>query len=331
MKEKKLLNKKETFAQSKGRLPDFIIVGAMKAGTTTLHHILNQHKCIFIPNRELLFFDIDDIEQNFDFFVETSQTWSIFDFEKNFDEYLRWYKSFFKDAREGQLIGEDSTTYMASQKTPSRIADLFPDVKLIFMLRDPVFRTYSHYWNMVRTGQAIYDFEKTMQYMPGTLLQRSLYKTHIERYKRYFHDKNMKFIIFEEFVEDIQRTINEVCKFLGLDSSIDVSKINTHKNPAVVPKNIRLQVVYNRILRSRNLTTKKFGSHLPHTSFNKPNKVFEIFDTVFKRVNITRKRKYPPMRTSTKQFLQKLFSKENRGLSNLIRKDVQEYWIYMKD
>lgn len=301
----------------------------MKSGTTSLRHILNKHERIFMPNMEIFFFDIDDIEQHPDFFVETSNKWSFYNYEKNFDEYLSWYKSFFKDAEEGQIIGEASTTYMASQKAPHRIAELLPNVKLIFMLREPVSRTYSHYWHLVFTGRAIYDFEKTIQYMPNTLIQRSLYKNLIERYKEYFPNTNMKFVLFEDFIKDRQNTIDEICEFLGL-GTIDISEVDANKNPAKVPRSIGLQIIYNRIFR--NLAAKKYiNSHLPSTPHGNPNKYLKIVDKVFKKVNLTSKKVYPPIDPQTKRFLQRLFAKENRELSELIGKNVQEYWPFMED
>jgi len=331
MNEKKQLKRGETSAQSEVRLPDFIICGAMKSGTTSLHYILNQHKDIFMPNREIMFFDIDDIEQNFDFFVQTSKTSLFFDYEKKFDEYLAWYKSFFREAKQNQLIGEDSTTYMASKKAPSRIADLLPNVKLIFMLRDTTSRTYSNYWHLVRTGHAIYNFEKTLQYMPGTLVQRSLYKEQIERYKKYFPDKNMKFIIFKDFIKNNQRNIDDICKFIGLETSIDVRKINTHKNPTNVPRNIRLQIVYNHLFRTRRLVTQGFGSHLPNLPQNEPKRFWRKMDKLVYNLNFTDKKSYPQMNCKTRKFLEKLFAKENRGLSKLIGKNLKKYWTYMED
>lgn len=130
------------------RLPDFIIAGAMKAGTTSLHHILKHHKHVFLPEDEIFFFDLDDIQQHPDFFMDARGKWIFHDYERHYQDYLEWYSSFFESADDGQVIGDDSTTYMASRKAPQRIARLLPDVKLIFMLRDPVVRAYSHYWHL---------------------------------------------------------------------------------------------------------------------------------------------------------------------------------------
>ena len=107
-----------------------------------MHHILNHHDNVFIPGREIYFFDIDDVQQHPDFFMDDRGKWIFHDYEHHCKDYLEWYSSFFQNAADGQVIGEDSTTYMASSKAPPRIARLLPNVKLIFMLRDPVSRAY---------------------------------------------------------------------------------------------------------------------------------------------------------------------------------------------
>lgn len=312
------------------KLPDFIIAGAMKAGTTTLHSILNELHSIFMPEREILFFDIDDTQQNFDFFVGVSRRWLLFDYEEHFDEYLDWYSSFFLEAGKNQMIGEDSTTYMASTKAPKRIAKLLPDVKLIFLLRDPISRAYSHYWHLVKTGYAIYNFERTIQYMPGTILQRGFYKKQIQRYKKLFPEKNLKFIIFEDFIHKIQETTDDICTFLGLQSTINTRNIGTHRNPAKVPRCSKFQIMYNHLTRTKRLTSKTFGSHLPISGKKRRNFTFDKFDNIVRRISLERGKKYPPMKEATRDFLQNLFAMENRGLAELIGIDIKEFWPYIK-
>lgn len=316
------------------RLPNFIIAGAMKSGTRSVHYILNQHKRVFIPDHEIHFFDIDDIEQHPDFFVEAKNEWSFYNYEEKFDEYLSWYEAFFRDAKEGQFIGEDSTTYMASEKAAYRIAKLLPDVKLIFMLRDPVMRAYSHYWHLVNTGRAFYSFEKTIQYMSENIIKRSCYKEQIDRYKNFFPDKNMKFIIFESFIGNTQVTIDEICEFLGLQGSIDVDKIDRHRNRTPGFRSVKAQRIYNLVFR--NLATRAYLQHLPDMpyqdlSYRKQPKLFRIFNGLFQNYNRTSTKVYPAMKPTTQRFLQKLFAKENKGLSHLIDSDVQRYWTYFED
>jgi len=314
-------------------LPHFIIGGGMKCGTTTLHWILNQHKQIFIPPSidEPHFFSIDDIEQNPDFFLKTSQGWFCLDFDKHFEEYLQWYLSFFEDAHKNQFIGEDCVSYLSSTKAPARIASILPDVRLIFMLRDPVARTYSQYWHWVKTNRAIYNFENTLQFSPGHLIQRSLYRQHVERFLKYFPRKQIKFIIFESFINNVQNTVNEICEFLELDTNIDIRSLNTHVNKALVPRSIKIQLLFNNFFKTKISGRKYQSYHLPNADINNHPRFLSWISKMFHQLNLTPEKQYPPMNPETRKFLECLFAKENRGLSELVEIPLDKFWPYMRE
>jgi hypothetical protein len=312
------------------RFPDFIIAGAMKCGTTSLHNILSSHPDIFIPQREIHFFDIDDINQHPDFFIFSNGNWYYPQFETNFEKYLNWYRAFFSPAHETQLIGEDSTTYLASPKAPERIAKLIPDVKIIVMLRDPASRTYSHYWHLLRTGRAIHNFEDSLRIMPGNLIQRSLYKNQIERYLKYFPRDNICFILFEEFIQNIQGIIYEVCQYLNLTTNkININQIKTHYNPARLPRYPTLQILRNRLLKISTHPT--YLDHLidvPNEEKSNSRSVVRLLDRLHGKINAQMKGKPPPMNSATRKFLNQYFSQENDGLNELINKDINAFWYH---
>jgi hypothetical protein len=320
----------------KYRWPHFIIVGAMKAGTTSLHYILNHHDNMFVPTREIFFFDMDDIQQHPDFCVDGAGGWTFHDYEQEHSHYLNWYEDFFRGAADGQLLGEDSTTYMASSKVPPRIAKLLPNVKLIFMLRDPVTRAYSHYWHLVNSGRAIYDFESTLRHTPGTILQRGFYKEQIERFMRYFPKDQLKFIIFEEFTQNIQFTIDSVCGFLGLQSSVDTRAIDTQHNVGTAPRYLGLKLRANRI--EKKTVERIYQGYPPtpdtkeqkRTSFNRLNQRLSPTVMLAKLVDRGPRGKYPPIAPGVREFLQRLYANENSGLEGLIDIDLERYWPYMK-
>ena len=113
--------------ESPGRLPDFVIVGAAKSGTTTLREHLLRHPDVFMcqPN-EPCFFDAN----------------------ANWSRGLDWYKGLFAPADDDQLLGESSTNYTRYPQVldvPHRIHDAIPGAQLIYIMRDPVLRTYSHF------------------------------------------------------------------------------------------------------------------------------------------------------------------------------------------
>jgi hypothetical protein len=310
-------------------LPKFIIGGGMKCGTTSLHFILNHHPKIFIPQEEPHFFTIDDFEQNPDFFLRLSDGWHFWDFDKNLTECFPWYVNFFKPAHPDQIIGEDCVSYLSSSKAPARIASILPDVKLIFLLRDPVQRTYSQYWHWVKTNRAIYSFEETLQFSPGHLLQRSLYKNHMEEYLKYFSSSQIKVVIFEDFIQNTQLVIDEVCKFIGLQESIKIDKLKTHTNQALVPRNYLLQLFVNTVLKTRISGRKYLSYHLPNSNQRLHPKTLSNVNLILQKVNFTQKKPYPSMNTDTRYFLEQYFSKENQGLSDLIKIPVEDHWKYM--
>jgi Sulfotransferase family len=318
------------------RLPNFIIVGAMKAGTTSMHHILNPHNNVFIPGREIYFFDIDDVEQHPDFSMDDDGKWTFRDWDRYWHDYLDWYQQFFQRAADGQVIGEDSTTYMASSKAPARIAELLPNVKLIFMLRDPVTRAYSHYWHMVNSGRAIYDFEVTLLHAPGTILQRGYYKEQIKRFMQYFPGDQLKVVVFEEFTKNIQAIVDDVCKFLGLRVCVDTRAVNTHRNIGKAPRSLRLKLRANRI--NRKAAERIYQGRLPTPGTIKKKlpsggrSIAHISPTmvISRIVNRTPKLKYPPMASGVRTFLEQLYAKENMGLGDLIGIDIERYWPYMR-
>jgi hypothetical protein len=317
--------------RSEASLPDFIIGGAMKSGTSTLHRLLAKHENIFIPGGEIHFFDLDEVEQHADFFDGSSGQWQNRNYDAHFEENLAWYERFFEEARTEQRVGEDSTTYLPSSRAPRRIRELLPDVKLIFLLRDPVARTYSHYWHNVRKGRSVYRFEEQLRYAPSTLLQRSFYKRQIERYLDVFPSDQIKVILFEAFVENMQRTIDEVCRFIGVAPTLNVEKLNTHRNRSPAPRHAGLQIAANRLLRMAR--KGRYAGHLPGAASSQRRsllvRVATLARKVVNRFNLT-DRPYPPMRDETRSFLQRLFARENTGLADLVEADLTAHWPTMK-
>jgi hypothetical protein len=126
------------------RLPDFIIAGAPRSGTTWLYQLLSRHPGIFMARPvvpEPKFFLVDDLYQRG--LTYYSQTW-------------------FADARPDQVAGEKSANYLESPAVPGRIAAALPGVKLVFILREPAARCYSNYLWSRKNGLEHEDFETAL-------------------------------------------------------------------------------------------------------------------------------------------------------------------------
>ena len=311
-----------------GRLPDFIIGGAMKSGTTTLHHLLAAQPNIFIPNPEIHFFCIDDFHQVPDAFSYRNKSWSCPDYQLHYDKYLQWYASFFRGATEEQLVGEDSTVYLASHRAPQRIYDLLPNVKMIFILRDPVERAHSQYWHLVSTGGVYHNLERTLQFTPGTILDRSIYLPQLNRFISVFPRDQIKILIFEELVSDPTAVISELCNFLSISPCVAQMDSGAHRNRARPPKFLSLQLAQNFLLRS--YASEPFQTHFPlSVKSNHPRARSAIYflNRAMRVINRSNK-PYPPMRSETRHFLETLLARKNKGLAELLERDLQSYWPY---
>jgi hypothetical protein len=312
-------------ADQMGTYPDFIIGGAMKSATSSLHTILATHDCIFIPETEIHFFSIDDPIHHPPFFFGPKGVRRYQDYERDFDRNLTWYQKFFAPARDEQVVGEDSTVYLASPEAPVRIRDLLQDVKLVFLLRNPVDRTYSHYWHRVRKGYATHRFEHELQHGPTTLHLRSLYKPQLQRYYETFSREQIKVILFEQFIENTQKVVDDVCAFLDVPMSIEVADVNDHANSSKVPRWLRLQLWLNR--RSRSLSDR-YGSHLPGESsapFSARDRFRRKIYSRLKRWNL-QSGSYPPMNPETRQHLSQIYGQKNRGLGKIIDANPEGHW-----
>ena len=315
------------------KLPDFIIIGAMKSGTSALHDILNRHENIFIPEKEVYFFDVDDVLQHADFFVKTRKGWTVHDFDKDFEKYFKWYTRFFEEAPDDAVIGEDTTTYLASEAAAGRIQRVLPGVKLIALLRDPVSRAYSHYWHNVAAGRIGESFENHLRNNGRNTIERGCYKRQLERYRPFLEEGRLKVVLFEAFLANQQETVDEVCRYLGLSGSVELSTFDTRKNAATVPLSIPLRLLANRIYTTfasntslRNIPNMPgFKDVVPKRSNDHP--LVKVWD--FYRQKLP-SRKYPKMNPDTKSYLETLYRRLNSGLSTLISQDVSRYWPYMK-
>ncbi len=313
-------------------LPDFIIVGAPKCGTTSLHALLDLHPGVFLPEGEVFFFDVDDVMTHPDFFVHRGGL-SFHDYDADYDAYLAWYRSLFIGAKPGQLIGEDTTTYLGSPSVPGRLERLLPDVKLIALLRDPVNRTYSQYLHNVRSGRHTLSFERSLRNNPGSLIYQGFYAEHLARYRAFLDAGQMLVLFFEDFVADPAAQMRKVCEFLGLEELPAMDAGAQHSNKARPPLHFGSRLIVNHWLGHRfafptprpNLPGYA-GPEVPGAharTFRWYEKAALWFDE-----HVPRSRP-PAMRPETQAHLQKVFAKRNAKLGELLDCDVGARWPYM--
>ncbi|MDY7015905.1 MAG: sulfotransferase, partial [Cyanobacteriota bacterium] len=140
-------------------LPNFLIIGAAKGGTTSLYTWLAQHPQIYMtPVKEPNFFALQG--ENFNYPSGTVSQRYLDECVTNFEAYLEQFKAVNCEI----AIGEASPFYLYHPQAASRIQQTIPDVKLIAILRDPVERAYSNFLHHIREGfETVEDFSQALQ------------------------------------------------------------------------------------------------------------------------------------------------------------------------
>jgi hypothetical protein len=182
-----------------GRLPTFLLIGAQKAGTTSLYEYLRSHPDIFMPTYK---------EPNF--FVA----------EYNWNRGLEWYKQWFTPAGGAQAIGEASTRYTmypVHRGVPERIATTLSEPRLIYIVRDPIERMVSHYLHLVAKGTTRSPLERALLEDP-VYLNNSRYGLQLSRYLSDFPRERILVVVSEQLRARRERTLAEVLDFLGVPS-----------------------------------------------------------------------------------------------------------------
>lgn len=312
-------------------LPHFILAGAPKCGTTTLHALLAQDAQFFLPAHEVFFFDVDDVLTHPDFFVHKGGL-SLHDYDADFDAYLAWYRAHFADAAPGQLVGEDSTTYLRAKDAPRRIGELLPDVKLLVMLRCPVKRAYSQYWHGVHAGRYTQSFERTLRVAPEVLLDHGFYLDHLKRYAEFRDAGQLMVVLLEDLLGDVEGTLARVGRYLGATASIRAPR-TTHANAARPPLHLGSRLLLNHFLGHRFAFPRSRpnmpGYRGPDAGREQTRSLRWYERAAVALEGVLPARRPPPMAEATRHHLEALFARRNRGLGAWLGRDRRAVWPYM--
>ena len=179
------------------KLPDFIIIGAMKSATSTLHNQLSAQPGIFMSTpKEPNFFSDDEI----------------------YNQGLNWYTALFSDADTEQICGESSTHYTKLPDYPETIQRLkaaIPMPKLIYVMRHPIDRLISHYMHQWSEGVISCDINQAIDRYPE-LVDYSCYGMQISAYFEAFGSKSVLPLFFEDLKANKNKSLNRVGEFIGL-------------------------------------------------------------------------------------------------------------------
>lgn len=250
-------------------LPNFLIIGAAKAGTTALYHYLKQHPQAYMsPEKETNFFAFEGQEVHFSGPGDEKMSESTI-------VTLEGYKEQFEDASNEVAIGEASPWYLYSDRAAENIHRHVPNAKLIVVLRNPVDRAFSSYLHLARDGRERLTFEEGLSLEEKRIAQgweyiwhyrqAGLYATQVERFLSLFHREQVRFYLYDDLVADPVRFLSDIYEFLNLDTSF-MPNTSLRPNTSGLPKN---QLLGRLLLRPnplkatvKLLTPKQFRYNL---------------------------------------------------------------------
>ena len=299
----------------KNKLPDFLIVGAAKSGTSSMHYYLNQHPKIFMPTytssglkvKEPRFLIADKLKNRV--------SKGIWDFKS--------YNELFQDAEDGQITGESTVLYLFYYKEaiPNIKRYLGENTKIIIMLRNPIERAYSAYLFSSRTNQENNKFDEALKmnfdlYKSNkSLSPMILYKElglYYDMVKAYFdHFKDVHIVIYDDFKKDPKKEISRVLSFLNIKNNVEID------SDKIVNKGGKQWNSYliKQIFMSNSLI-KKF---LRLTLSKKSRRIlYNLLTSFFVQ-------KAPPVSYKIKKQLLQYYIKDIEKLERIINKDLSKW------
>lgn len=294
-------------------LPDFLLIGAAKSGTTSLFEYLNQHPEVFVPaKKELFYFS----------FGNKKPTYT----NSNFLSMLTWkrvdYIEEFQNTK-GKIIGECSTSYLyTSSETIANIKELYgeqaKDLKIMVILRNPVDRAFSHYTHLVRNGLETLSFEEAIhaeniskrknEIWGFDYIEYGNYGTQLSNFIQEF--PQTKVFLFED-LKMPENLLLELQAFLKLQTPFSASKIESF-NPSGIPKHKRtLNLLRDRKIKRvlKWFTPKKLSFKLKSTRDQWMAKTMTRIQ----------------MKPETKQMLIAQYSEEIDKLAQLIQRPLNHW------
>ncbi len=285
------------------RWPNFFIVGAPRAGTTSLYEFLKRTKGVFMPSsKEPHYFSVT---------IDPSliNRKPIRDKKK--------YLQLFKKVNNEKAVGEASTSYLWDTEAPKLIYKKNPNSKIIIMLRDPVKRAFSYYLYRISNGRT-YTFsdairesiEHSDEWDKSLIINGGWYAEPVKRYLDIFGKDQVKIVIFEEFIKNPLKKVKEVLEFLGVEENPPESVELAH-NVLTKPKGkISAAILKNKKIR-------RLGTDLL------PNTMGEFIVRKILGEKISK----PDISKKDRLFLENLYREDVNKLKTLLGKDLPWFII----
>ncbi|MCB0184311.1 MAG: sulfotransferase [Caldilineaceae bacterium] len=296
-------------------MPNFLIIGAAKAGTTSLYNYLQQHPEVYMcPLKEPKFFSL---EGNPLTFAGPGDQRANRHTVTRLDE----YQALFAKAHTQKAVGEKSPIYLYDAETPQRIKHYLPDVKLIVIMRNPIERAYSNYLHMVRDSRESHsNFLDALEAEEQRIQQNwaygwhyrqmGYYATQLTRYYEHFDPAQIQVYLHEDLRNEPQQMLQSLFRFIGVDPTF-MPDMSLQENKTGIPVNAKLQLFlkYEHPLKdlAKPLLPKRYRERL--------------------RVNVLNRnlRKAPKLDPTVRDALKEEYRSDILHLETLIQRDLRAW------
>jgi sulfotransferase family protein len=240
-------------------LPNFLIIGAQKSGTSAIYAYLSQHPQVFASEiKEPAFFAFEGAQRIFAGPDDArAGRYIVRDLER--------YRRLFRTVGDRARAGEASSIYMYAPQAAERIRHYIPNAKLIAVLRDPVDRAYSAYRHLVRDGRETLSFEEGLAAEPSRTAanwhpifhykQRGFYYAQLRRYFELFSREQIAVYTYDEFKADPRALLKSMFVFLDIDPDFQPDMSVRH-NVSGIPKSRLLHAIIGRPSRAKDLVKR---------------------------------------------------------------------------
>ena len=211
--------------KNSGFLPNVIVVGPMKAGTSWIHDYLEYRGDVVLPNgvKETMFFD------------------------KRFEKGLDWYMDHFKHLKNNSsIVVEVAPSYFHCDEAPVRIKKTLGDCKVIITVRDPVKRAWSHYLHLRRKGYTKSNIRDAINEYPE-IIKASCYKTLISKWYDVFSLENVYFLEQDLLASDPDEFASTLCRALNMPFTSVPDELREKRNAAAVPRSFYLALLTRKV------------------------------------------------------------------------------------
>ncbi len=303
-------------------MPNFFIIGAQKAGTTSLYYYLSQHPEIYMsPVKEPHFFAYQGEKPQFRGPADQNIV------DKQFTTDAASYRDLFRGVSSEKAVGEASAIYIYSPVAPLRMRSQVPDAKIIAILRNPVDRAYSSFLHLVKEGrEPETDFAQALQMEESRIRdgwialwhykQAGFYHRQLQRYFEVFERDQIRVYLYEDLQQKPAELLKDAFSFLGVDSSF-VPDISARYNvTGILPDNKALYALHTFLMRPPRFVKAALKPLLPQQMRERALDI--ALDGLRKQAFV----KAPEVSPNVRRELIDLYREDVLELQGLIRRDL---------